>query len=50
MAKQIRSKIGEIHQVRTVKTFGDHVKRIADVIGVIVVFLVIFGLLAQLFG
>ena len=43
--RQIREKIGEVHRVRTVKTFGDHVKEVAQIAGGIVVIIVIIGII-----
>ena len=47
MPKQIRTKVGEIHHVRTVKTFGDQVKEFAQGVAgiaiIIFIIVVIFG-------
>lgn len=41
MPKQVRTKVGEIHHVETVKTFGDQVKEFAQGLAGIAVIVVI---------
>jgi len=43
MPRKIREKVGEVHRIRTVTTFGDHVKealQIAFGVAIVIVFLI----------